>query len=61
MCEVILKIGAENIPVYATDKFVLAGELFSEKRNRLPGETLDKLGACRRKNKKNFLTRSDQN
>ena len=54
MCEVILKIGAENIPVYATDKFVLAGELFSEKK-QITRETLDKLeGLAAEENKKNF-------
>lgn len=54
MCEVILKIGAENVPVYATDKFVLAGELFSEKK-QITRETLDKLeGLAAEENKKIF-------
>ncbi len=59
MCEVILKIGAENMPVYATDKFVLAGELFSE--NRLPEGSIGQTGGLPQKENKRNFTRSDQN
>lgn len=44
MCEVVLKIGTELYPLYATDKFVIAGEIFAD-RKQVTKDTMDKLKA----------------
>ena len=63
MCEIVLKIGSEFVPVYATDKFVLAGELFTNKEQKTR-ETISKLEAVSveqtKKDFVNYKTKLDQ-
>lgn len=40
LCEVILKVGSDPVPVYAAKDFIIAGEMFSD-RSQVTRETLD--------------------
>ena len=44
MCEVILKIGTNLIPLYVADNYVIAGEIYSNK-TQVTQATLDKLNS----------------
>ncbi len=44
ICEIMLQIGTEIVPVYVTDRYVIAGEMFAD-RKQITRETQEKLEA----------------
>lgn len=55
MCEVILKIGTNLIPLYVADNYVIAGEIYSNK-TQVTQATLDKLNSVSAEETKKTFT-----